>query len=328
MEAAGSKGANFCTAKPKSSAAASLMQPKPSHSDVHGFHLLSRASGQEYCGPMREVRVVAIAALAALAVAMAAPAGNNANAGWIAFDERYFHQSDSWEIFVIRPDGSRRRRVTPTSLPGDKAEAAWSPEGTKIVFRLVGDGLYVINLDGTGLGRLTAGASDSGPAWSPNGRRIAFYRRNAIWTMRADGTRQRRLAPASGSRSYLYGGPAWAPNGARLVFERGNDLWAVNADGSRLARFARSGLRPDWSPRGRRILFESGDGSGGISVINRDGSGRRQLQDWGHNPTWSPDARRIAFDISGIYVMSASGRNARRIMKGYPETGRASWGPG
>jgi Tol biopolymer transport system component len=279
---------------------------------------------------MTAVGVVA-ASLVALAATMAAPAGNNADVGWIAFEERFYYEGgDSWEIFVIRPDGSRRRRVTPTSLPGDKVEAEWSPDGTKIVFRLVMRGLYVIDLDGTGPRRLTGVAGDSGPAWSPDGGRIAFYRRSAIWTMRADGTRPRRLARAGGGPiSYDDGGPAWAPDGRRLVFERGLDLWVVNADGSGLARLARGGFRPDWSPRGRRILFENkrADGSAGISVINRDGRGRRQLRAGGHNPTWSPDARRIAFDVSGIYVMSASGRNVHRIMRGPPETGRASWGP-
>jgi len=281
---------------------------------------------------MRDARVVLVAALIALAVTVAAPAGNNADAGWIAFDERFWYDGgDSWEIFVVRPDGSQRRRVTPTSLGGDKADASWSPDGTKVVFRLVGRGLYVINVDGTGLDRVTSGATDSGPAWSPDGRRIAFYRRNSIWTMRTDGTRPRRLAPAGGPNAYLHGGPAWAPGGAWLVFERANDLWAVKTDGSRLTRLARGGLRPDWSP-GQRILFEaaagSGGGSSGISVINRDGSGRRQLSNGGHNPTWSPDLRRIAFDVEGIYVMSASGRNVRKIMRGSAQTGRASWGPG
>ena len=51
---------------------------------------------------------------------------------------------------------------------------AWSPDGRKIAFG--GDGeIYVMNADGRGLRRLTRNpASDGSPAWSPDGRRIAF----------------------------------------------------------------------------------------------------------------------------------------------------------
>ena len=58
--------------------------------------------------------------------------------------------------------------------------------------------LWTVRLDGTGLHRLTrAKGMDDTPAWSPDGRRIAFIRYRTywpkLWVMNANGSRQRRL---------------------------------------------------------------------------------------------------------------------------------------
>ena len=85
----------------------------------------------------------------------------------------------------------------------------WSPDSTRIVFTslrrvnpYLGD-VYVVRANGTGLGRLTStpNVSETDAVWSPDGRRIAFVREvtrgsriaQAIWTMRPDGTAQRRI---------------------------------------------------------------------------------------------------------------------------------------
>ena len=89
----------------------------------------------------------------------------------------------------------------------------WSPDSKRIVFTslrrvdpYLGD-VYVVRANGTGLRRLTStpNASETDAVWSPDGRRIAFVREvvregtrgtriaQAIWTMRPDGTAQRRI---------------------------------------------------------------------------------------------------------------------------------------
>jgi hypothetical protein len=104
----------------------------------------------------RTGRVIAVTAMTALAAAgLSAAAGSHVSSGWIAFDERVSEgPGDSWEIFVIRPDGSGRRMVTPKHVAGDKSEATWSPDGNKIAFQFQSlgsrkSGIFVVNIDGT-----------------------------------------------------------------------------------------------------------------------------------------------------------------------------------
>ncbi len=101
-------------------------------------------------------------------------------------------------IYVVDADGSEERKL-PTGSDADQWPS-WSPDGTKLAVRgLDGpqDGIYVVNVDGTGRRRLTDGAMDRHPAWSPDGQRIALTRADAegddIYIMNADGNAQTRL---------------------------------------------------------------------------------------------------------------------------------------
>src|SRR5207245_2911564 len=76
-------------------------------------------------------------------------------------------------IHVLAADGTLRRITTD---PGDD-QAAWSPDGTKIVFNRFTKGdqqIYVMHANGGDLTRITAGTSDASPTWSPDGSSIAF----------------------------------------------------------------------------------------------------------------------------------------------------------
>jgi len=126
------------------------------------------------------------------------------------------HRNGVWSLYTIRPDGTDERPVRADAMPA--ADPAWSPDGRRIVFRgfpnAAGDGLYVMNADGTNTVRLTApnGVADAEPAWSPDGQQIAFTttRDDAgaqVYRMRADGTGITRVRiPAT----HIYAGrPAW-----------------------------------------------------------------------------------------------------------------------
>jgi len=157
--------------------------------------------------------------------------------------------------YLISTDGSGARK-----LPYIPLIAVWSPDGRQIAFvgnratGLPGPGaagykddseIYVMNADGSGTRRLTHNLGyDGAPAWSPDGRKIAFQS-------------QRRFG---GSKAEIY---------------------VMNADGSgkrNLTRNPANDGSPSWSPDGRRIAFVSNrDGRPEAHVMNADGSGQRSL---------------------------------------------------
>jgi hypothetical protein len=184
--------------------------------------------------------------------------------------------------------------------------------------------IYVMNADGSGLGRLTNNAADDNcPAWSPDGSKIAFDSDRdgdfEIYVMNADGSSPTRLTHSPG----VDYDPAWSPDGSKIVFyssRDGNDeIYVMNADGSSPTRLTHSpGLdwKPAWSPDGSKIAFDSDrDGDFEVYVMSGDGSDLTKLTDNSAvdaAPSWSPDGSWIAFhsDRDGnleVYVMKANG---------------------
>jgi Tol biopolymer transport system component len=119
--------------------------------------------------------------------------------GWIAFTGG----RGEGQICRVRPDGSRRRCLTKRF--GEQPN--WSPHGTRLAFqRLVRDrrgqqhwGVYTMRADGTGLRRLNSHGEAMNPAWSPDGKWIAFVRGAArttksLYRIMLNGTGLRRLA--------------------------------------------------------------------------------------------------------------------------------------
>ena len=100
---------------------------------------------------------------------------------------------DDLEIYTMRPDGSRVRRLTSSKL--NEEFPNWSPNGRAIAFHRERDGnfdVYRMRRDGSRVKRLTtAGTGDGLPAFSPNGRLIAFFSESGgssdLFTMRRGG---------------------------------------------------------------------------------------------------------------------------------------------
>jgi Tol biopolymer transport system component len=153
------------------------------------------------------------------------------------------------------------------------------------------------------------------PAWSPDGKQIAFTdttARGDLWVMNADGSGLRKLTNSrpftSGSPNYGARQPAWSPDGRTIAFGYGSvGISLIEADGSRLRPFVRRySFGADWSPGGKWIAFAAAENeTDGTSIWVKSPDGARQRLvarppccNYSYNdPTWSPDGERLAFTV-------------------------------
>jgi Tol biopolymer transport system component len=119
----------------------------------------------------------------------------------------------SWQLHVIRPDGTGDVRVTARS--GFSAPPSWSPDGTAIATALPNGALQVIAVaDGRPAATVASGGVYSEFAWSPRGDAIAFANGAGVQVFDLSSGRTRSIAP-SGIE------PAWSPDGRQLAFAAG-----------------------------------------------------------------------------------------------------------
>lgn len=166
-----------------------------------------------------------------------------------------------WGIYIMNADGSA---VTAPTPPAGYSYPDWSPDGQKIVFHGQRDGspvyptddIWVVNVDGSGLTRLTnRDGFDGYAAWSPDGSQIVFNSGSHIYVMNADGSAPTQVGV--GAR------PAWSPDGQQIAFEDTRDggpccsdgvynveVYVMNADGSTVRRLTNNSAydqQPAWS---------------------------------------------------------------------------------
>jgi TolB protein len=230
-------------------------------------------------------------------------------------------------LYVMRANGADQVALSTGGCTGlclGEGDAAWSPDGSRLLFArafgpIVRDNasqldLVVANADGSGAQLLRAfrplegeGREPHGAQWSPDGRRIAVTILNitakpelgsAIYVLNADGTGLRRITPFRLNA----GNPDWSPNGRRIVFnssfegQAAVEIYTVRPDGRRLHRVRRDprgksySFEPVWSPDGRRIAMVHGSGRAvpHIWTMRRNGTGLRQVTR-GRLPDFSPD---------------------------------------
>jgi Tol biopolymer transport system component len=190
-----------------------------------------------------------------------------------------------------------------------------APDGETFVFARAGD-LYLQRVNGRNAINLTkrCHASDSQPAFSPDGSQIAYRSEcegGGIFIMGATGESSRRIADSCFN-------PSWSPDGKQLVCggesvgftptSRGtmSSLTVIDVQtGARTKLLDKDGVQPSWSPHGNRIAYWGMVGESAqrdLWTIDPHAKDPKQsvvrvtdddAVDW--NPVWSPDGQHLYF---------------------------------
>jgi Tol biopolymer transport system component len=202
-------------------------------------------------------------------------------------------QTGTSEIYSIDINGNGLTRLT--NGIGALYAPELSPDGEKIIFTNNGNGLWVMNPDGSNPRAITF-KDDIDPTWSPDGSMIAFASNRSgqrqLYTANANGKNVNQVTDLSN----MGGRSSWSPDGTKLAFYRGpdgdRDIYTINIDGTGLQRLTNGGdnLGPSWSPDGQWIAFTTfRDGNNEIYIMRPDGSGETRMTnnfiaDW--QPRW------------------------------------------
>ena len=207
-------------------------------------------------------------------------------------------------VWIVRPDGSSRRRIAPNG-----ADGSWSPDGASLVFtskatRRACTDIYSMRLNRTRVRMLTStSACETNPSYSPDGKWIVFQAQTSYAThvvvTRSDGKGDTVVVGNGHS-------PDWSPDGTAIAFAAGSRIHVVDRAGKKLRELdledqvaGRSRLFDvAWSPSGDGFVFSqlqaSGAtvrrGAGAIYRIRADGTDLRELTvtgiDTDSQPVW------------------------------------------
>jgi TolB protein len=242
--------------------------------------------------------------------------GRSEGPGWVPGGRIMFDgAADGFiHVFSVAVDGTDLRQIT----SGERFVGfpSVSPDGQTVAVDYdpitSAGGIFLMGIDGSDLRRLVqaplVGEIDSAPAFSPDGRRVAFlhkrdrehsYDESAIYVVNLDGS---GLQQVTSDWDLNPGPPRWTPDGRSIAFsdhaETGNantavNVWLVNADGGNLRQLTHNDpgsfdFSPDFSPDGTRMVV----------VRYRADAGRR----------------------NSLWTMNLDGTNATEIF-----TGTVSW---
>ena len=282
----------------------------------------------------------------ALAVAHAVP-GASTPPGSIVFSAHPDGAGPA-QLFRVQTTGEGLAQITTGRLSA--TAPAFSPDGKRIVFVRQGSGIFRMNLDGTGLRRLTSNVRDTYPVWSPDGKRIAFLRpyraQWRVYVMSASGGGQHLLPQAPPA-----GRPSWTADNRGIFIPSGGDLVRIDSRSGKVLKYY--GLTLDVvtaqtatvSPNSRRIAYvgpristgpeDCGEGPCPqfglyLASVTRPHRPRRIVNDTGP-AGWSPGGTTLVFVSRGALTLWAVGSGTRTAIATGPHvaTGDAppAWQP-
>jgi hypothetical protein len=164
-------------------------------------------------------------------------------------------------LWIVNGDGSGKHRYV---APLADFAPAWRPGGTQLAY-LTTHGAQ--NTDLWVGGTLWATNVIGRPAWSPDGKSVAFQRDDGIYLASAPGV-ETQLASIANP-----GAPVWSHDGARIAYSVTSVVFVVPADGSAAPRGVANALAyagtPSWAPGDLTLAVPF---QRGVTVVHADGS--------------------------------------------------------
>ncbi len=257
------------------------------------------------------------------------------------------------QLYSVNVDGTGLHLIS--EIPrGAQTDAAWSPDGSRLLFSVMSEGLdqsiFIMNADGSDVAPFLRMQGEA--AWSPDMTQVALSTfgtraESAIGIVRADAPDPDSLKIVAAAQSTSR--PTWSPDGTRLAYvtqfvdEFESDIALEVLDLATLVSDTLpTGLgfmgAPQWSPDGSWLLFEGSIerfSPSDLYLIHPDGSGLTALTHTPESemtPTWSPDGSHIAYATTRdgnaeIYVMKSDGTEPIRLTNNLASDVRPAWRP-
>ncbi len=182
-----------------------------------------------------------------------------------------------------------RPQIRPRTVDASSHVQGWgvSSTGQRAVFEARGD-IWTVPVE-TGTPRnltRTSGAAERDPAWSPDGRWIAYFSDETgeyeLYVRQSDGRGEARQL-TSGNETYFFD-PTWSPDSSRIVFnDKAGNIWLTAVE------------------------------SGETSQIDRDPWAYRPRYSWSHDSNWITYSKNSENGLGAIWLYDVAGGEAHQV---------------